>query len=78
VKTETESVIAHYARDQLMDRVRSALIAAGYDPENPTVEMLSELDHLHGGGLASLDVELQPIDRRLEVIVLCIRLVPGP
>ena len=70
MKTEIESVIAHYARDQLMDRVRTALIAAGYDPENPTIEMLSELDHLHGGGLATTEaqVEIAEISRGSSVL----------
>ncbi|MEM8950984.1 MAG: class I SAM-dependent methyltransferase [Pseudomonadota bacterium] len=67
---DAASVVAHYARDQLLDRIRIALIAAGHDPDRPTVEMLSELDHLHGGGLATTvaQVNLAGISRGCRVL----------
>ena len=53
MKQVISSVVDHYTRRNLMDRIRTALREAGHDPENLTVELLSELDHLHGGGLAT-------------------------
>ncbi|MCG6858404.1 MAG: class I SAM-dependent methyltransferase [Salaquimonas sp.] len=50
---ETVPVVKHYTRNNLMERIRTALVEADYDPDQPTVEMLSELDHLHGGGYAT-------------------------
>ncbi len=51
--TEANSVVQHYTQSNLMDRIRKALVAAGHDPNKPTVAMLSELDHLHGGGFTT-------------------------
>ena len=56
---KTEPVVDHYTRNNLMKRIRSALKGAGHDPDNPTVEMLSELDHLHGGGFTTTEVQLE-------------------
>ncbi|MDJ1018150.1 MAG: class I SAM-dependent methyltransferase [Paracoccaceae bacterium] len=56
---ETASVVDHYTRNNLMDRIRSALSAAGHDPDKPTIETLSELDHLHGGGFATTEVQVE-------------------
>lgn len=55
---ETESVIDHYTRHNLMQRIRDALRSAGHDPENPTREMLAELDHLHGGGFTTTETQV--------------------
>lgn len=59
MEPKTEPVVAHYTRNNLMERIRSALKRAGYDPDNPTVEMLSELDHLHGGGFTTTEVQVE-------------------
>jgi ubiquinone/menaquinone biosynthesis C-methylase UbiE len=56
---ETSSVINHYTRNNLMERIHTALRRAGHDPDNPTVEMLSELDHLHGGGFTTTEVQVE-------------------
>jgi len=57
--TENTSVVYHYSRNNLMARIRAALEKAGHDPDNPTVEMLSELDHLHGGGFTTTEVQAE-------------------
>ena len=57
--SETTSVVDHYTRNNLIERIRSALKGGGHDPDNPTVEMLSELDHLHGGGFTTTDVQVE-------------------
>ncbi|MEQ9813164.1 MAG: methyltransferase domain-containing protein [Azospirillaceae bacterium] len=62
MEIETSSVVEHYTRNNLMERIRSALTAAGHDPDRPTVAMLSELDHLHGGGFATTEVQVELAD----------------
>lgn len=57
--TESASVVRHYTRSNLMERIRGALAAAGYDPEKPTAAMLSELDHLHGGGFTTTEAQTE-------------------
>ena len=56
---EAASVVDHYTRNNLMERIRAALFAAGHDPDNPTIEVLSELDHLHGGGFTTTEVQVE-------------------
>lgn len=50
-------VVEHYTRNDLSGRIRNALVAAGHDPDRLTVAMLSELDHLHGGGFATTEAQ---------------------
>lgn len=57
--SEADSVISHYTRTNLMERIKSALRDAGHDPDSPTVEALSELDHLHGGGFATTQAQVE-------------------
>jgi len=59
MQRETDSVIDHYTRNDLMERIRTALKSRGYDPDNPSIEMLSELDHLHGGGFATTEAQIE-------------------
>jgi len=54
---ETNRVVTHYSQGDLMDRIRNALAGAGYNPDKPTLVALSELDHLHGGGFATTEVQ---------------------
>ncbi len=70
MEREAKSVVDHYTRNDLMVRIRTALEAAGYDPDNPTTEMLRELDHLHGGGFTTTEaqVELADIPRGCHVL----------
>lgn len=70
MKSETKSVVAHYSSNNLMRRIETALASAGHDPDAMTVSMLSELDHLHGGGLTTTEVqaELAEIPRGCHVL----------
>ncbi|MDF0600082.1 class I SAM-dependent methyltransferase [Psychromarinibacter sp. C21-152] len=67
---EASGVIDHYTRSGLLDRIDAALAAAGHDPASPTVEALSELDHLHGGGFGTtvVQAELAGIPRGAHVL----------
>ncbi|MCT8970777.1 class I SAM-dependent methyltransferase [Microbaculum marinisediminis] len=67
---ETNTVVEHYTRTDLMERIRSALVRAGHNPDKPTVAMLSELDHLHGGGFktTAAQVALAGIPRGCHVL----------
>jgi SAM-dependent methyltransferase len=49
----TSSIQIHYGANDLVDRIMTALKAAGHDTASPTVEMLNLVDQLHGGGLNS-------------------------
>jgi len=45
------AVVAHYDRhDDLMRRIRSALLAAGGDPDAPSYDVLHRIDQFHLGG----------------------------
>ncbi|MCV2866721.1 class I SAM-dependent methyltransferase [Albidovulum sediminicola] len=59
MERERLPVVTHYTRNNLMERIRSALRQAGHDPDTPTIEMLSELDHLHGGGFATTEAQME-------------------
>lgn len=59
MERERPSVVNHYTRNNLMERIRTALAGAGHDPDSPTIEMLSELDHLHGGGCTTTEVQVE-------------------
>jgi SAM-dependent methyltransferase len=48
---ESPAVVAHYASDDIVERILRALAAAGHDIDHPTVEMFNLADQLHGGGL---------------------------
>jgi ubiquinone/menaquinone biosynthesis C-methylase UbiE len=64
------SIEAHYGNDDLVERIMTALRAAGYDADNPTAEMLSLVDQLHGGGLDSTkaQAELAGVSRGMKVL----------
>ncbi len=57
MQSKTRQVVDHYTRNNLMERINTALIGAGHDPDNLTSAILSELDHLHGGGFATTKVQ---------------------
>lgn len=48
--TEGE-VLAHYARGDLLARLRAALQDDGVDPDRPSPDALAPYDHFHGRGL---------------------------
>lgn len=59
METENRSVIEHYTRSNLMKRILDALAGAGHDLDNLTIAALSGVDHLHGGGLATTEVQVE-------------------
>jgi 2-polyprenyl-3-methyl-5-hydroxy-6-metoxy-1,4-benzoquinol methylase len=59
MESNNKLVVEHYTRKNLMDRIRTALAGAGHDPDNLTIAALSELDHLHGGGFATTEVQAE-------------------
>ncbi len=59
METENRSVVERYMRNNLMKRILDALIGAGHDPDNLRITALSEIDHLHGGGLATTKVQAE-------------------
>ena len=44
-------IVGHYARDDLLSRLKAALADDGVDPERPTIETLAPYDQFHGRGL---------------------------
>ena len=68
--TENRSVIEHYKRNNIMPRILDALSGAGHDPDNLTITALSEVDHLHGGALATTvaQAELAAIPKGCHVL----------
>jgi ubiquinone/menaquinone biosynthesis C-methylase UbiE len=48
-------ISAHYARGDLLGRLRTALLADGIDPDHPTIEALAPYDHFHGRGLEATE-----------------------
>ena len=70
MESETKSIIDHYTRTNLMERIQTAIAGAGHDPDNLTVSLLSEIDHLHGGGFTTTEVqaELAEIPRGCHVL----------
>jgi len=53
------SIVEHYTRNNLMQRIQNALVSAGHDTGNLTVSVLSELDHLHGGGFTTTEAQVK-------------------
>jgi ubiquinone/menaquinone biosynthesis C-methylase UbiE len=49
------AISAHYARGDLLGRLRAALLADGVDPDHPTIEALAPYDHFHGRGLEATE-----------------------
>ncbi len=53
-----EQVSAHYTTDDLMGRIKAALIAAGADPGAPKPADLKPVDEFHTGGLEATEALL--------------------
>ena len=51
VTGDTSTIQTHYGRDDLVGRMLATLDGAGFAKVNLTVEMLTEVDKLHGGGI---------------------------
>jgi len=64
------SIQTHYGSDGLVERMMGALMAAGHDTANPTVEMLNLIDQLHVGGLNSTKAQAQLVGVAKDMRVL--------
>jgi ubiquinone/menaquinone biosynthesis C-methylase UbiE len=65
-------IASHYARDDLLERLRAALVEDGADPDRPTIEALAHYDHFHSRGLeATVEIadalDIAPTDHLLDV-----------
>jgi ubiquinone/menaquinone biosynthesis C-methylase UbiE len=65
-------ISAHYARGDLLGRLRAALLADGIDPDHPSMEALAPYDHFHGRGLEATEqladlLEVSASDHLLDV-----------
>jgi len=65
-------ITSHYARDDLLERLRASLIEDGVDPDHPTIEALAHYDHFHGRGLEATTeiadrLEIAPADHLLDI-----------
>jgi len=65
-------IASHYARDDLLERLRAALVEDGANPDRPTIEALAHYDHFHGRGLeATVEIadalDISPTDHLLDV-----------
>lgn len=66
------TVVAHYSRGDLLDRLADALRDDGVDPARPTLEQLAPYDQFHGRGAEATDeaaalMPVRPGDRLLDV-----------
>jgi SAM-dependent methyltransferase len=66
------AITSHYARDDLLERLRAALVEDGADPDRPTIEALAHYDHFHSRGLeATVEIadalDVAPTDHLLDV-----------
>ncbi|MGH6917352.1 MAG: class I SAM-dependent methyltransferase, partial [Geminicoccaceae bacterium] len=65
-------ISAHYARGDLLGRLRAALLADGIDPDHLTIEALAPYDHFHGRGLEATEeladmLAVSATDRLLDI-----------
>ncbi len=65
-------ITGHYARQDLMARLRAALLDDGADPDRPSFESLAPYEHFHGRGLEATEelaagLEVSPGDHLLDV-----------
>ncbi len=70
--SDDRSIAAHYTRDDLLERLRAALIEDGVDPDHPTIDALAHYDHFHGRGIEATHeiadaLEISPADHLLDI-----------
>ncbi len=53
--SRSSEITGHYQRGNLIERLRTALIDDGADPEHPTSESLAPYEHFHGRGLEATE-----------------------
>lgn len=69
MKLETD-VATHYTTDSLIDRIKSALAAAGADAARPTPDDLKPVDEFHTGGMEATEALLAQLEIGAETRVL--------
>lgn len=65
-------ITSHYARDDLLERLRAALVEDGVDPDHPDIEALAHYDHFHSRGLEATReiadaLDVAPTDDLLDI-----------
>jgi len=65
-------ISSHYARDDLLERLRAWLVEDGADPDHPDIEALAHYDHFHGRGLEATSeiadaLDIAPTDDLLDI-----------
>jgi len=65
-------ITAHYADDDLLERLRRSLVEDGVDPDHPSIEALAHYDHFHSRGLEATTeiadlLEVAPADHLLDI-----------
>lgn len=65
-------ISSHYARDDLLERLRARLVEDGADPDHPDIEALAHYDHFHGRGLEATSeiadaLDITPTDDLLDI-----------
>ncbi|MEM9062734.1 MAG: class I SAM-dependent methyltransferase [Pseudomonadota bacterium] len=68
--TIEDRVSSHYTTDNLLDRIKQALVAAGVDPSQPTPSDLKPVDEFHTGGLEATEALLSQLDITSQTRVL--------
>ncbi|MDH3474632.1 MAG: methyltransferase domain-containing protein [Rhodospirillales bacterium] len=53
--TSDPDISGHYARGDILARLRAALLDDGQDPDRPTIETLAPYDQFHGRGLEATE-----------------------
>jgi len=67
-----QEITAHYADDDLLERLRRSLVEDGVDPDHPSIEALAHYDHFHGRGLEATTeiadlLKVAPADHLLDI-----------
>jgi ubiquinone/menaquinone biosynthesis C-methylase UbiE len=65
-------ITSHYARDDLLERLRASLVDDGVDADHPTIEALAHYDHFHSRGLEATTeiadrLEIAPAHHLLDI-----------
>ena len=53
--SQESDISGHYSRGSLLERLRSALVTEGINPDHPTIGALAPFDHFHGRGLEATE-----------------------
>lgn len=65
-----DRVSAQYTKDDLLDRIKAGLLAAGANPLAPRPEDLKPVDEFHTGGILATDALLDQLEITVDTLVL--------